>query len=110
MRPLVYLCSPYTHADPAVRESRYRAAVKKYAELMQAGEYVFSPIAHTHEAGLLMERPVDHDFWLRQDKAILRHCDIVKVLMIEGWSESAGISEEVVFANLIGIPVEYINP
>src|SRR3990167_9042060 len=98
-RDLVYLCSPYTHHDPAVREERYRAAVKKAAELMMAGEHVFSPIAHTHEIGLVLDKPVDHEFWMRQDKAILRHCSVVKVLMIEGWSESAGISEEVTFAS-----------
>ena len=104
------MASPYTHADPAVREQRYRAAVKKAAELMLAGERVFSPIAHTHEIGLLIDRPVDHDFWMQQDFAVLRHCAKVVVLMLPGWMQSAGVGEEIELARKLSIPVEYVEP
>ena len=110
MSGVTYLASPYTHADPAVREARFRAVVKKAAELMLSGECVFSPIAHTHEIGLLIERPVDHDFWMLQDVAILRHCAKVSVLMLPGWMESKGVAQEIRLARDMNIPVEYVEP
>ena len=110
MKPLCYLASCYSHADPEVRLTRYLAAVKKAAELMKAGNNVFSPIAHTHEIGLILGDSVDHDFWLAQDKAILRHCDKLIVLLLPGWSESKGVAEEIEFARTIGIPVEFETP
>ena len=105
-----YLASPYTHANPGVRQDRYWAAVKKAAELMRGGECVFSPIAHTHEIGMLLDNSVSHEFWMAQDKAILRHADKLAVLMIDGWDASRGVREEIEIATAIGIPVEYVKP
>lgn len=102
-----YIASPYSHPDPEVRLARYWAAVKKAAEMMKAGHRVFSPIAHTHEIGLVLGDAVNHAFWMDQDKAILRHCDKLVVLMLPGWSESKGVAEEVEFARTLGIPIEY---
>ena len=110
MSEFVYLASPYTHAEESVREDRYRAVVKKAAELMEQGYSVFSPIAHTHEIGLLLRRPVDHDFWMLQDVAILRHCAKVSVLMLPGWMESKGVAQEIRLARDMNIPVEYVEP
>jgi hypothetical protein len=105
-----YLASNYTHADPAVRLERYWAVVKKATELMRAGECVFSPIAHTHEIGLMLGREVDHEFWMRQDKSLLQHASKLKVLTLEGWQQSRGVAEEIEAAKAMGIPVEYVEP
>ena len=64
---MIYLASPYSHPDPAVRERRFRAACSAAAFLLQAGHAVFSPIAHGHvlaEHGL----PTDWSFWQRFDR------------------------------------------
>ena len=110
MSGLTYLASNYSDPDPAVMLERYWAAVRKAAELMLAGECVFSPIAHTHEIGLMLGKPVDHDFWLRQDRAILQHCSMLKVLCLPGWETSKGVAEEISVAKAIGMPIEYIQP
>lgn len=92
-----YLASPYSHPDPAVREERYRSACEAAALLMQLGEIVFCPIAHSHPVAehLPAGCAIDHDFWLRQDGPLLGHCDRVFVLMIDGWSESSGVRHEI---------------
>jgi hypothetical protein len=64
---LVYLASPYTHADKAVMEDRFRAACRYAACLMRRGINVFSPIAHSHpiaQFGL----PPDWQFFLYTSK------------------------------------------
>ncbi len=45
---MIYLASPYTHVDAAVRESRFDAACLAMSTLMRAGLSVYSPIVHSH--------------------------------------------------------------
>lgn len=106
----IYLASPYSNKDATVRSIRYWAAVCKAAELMQEGAVVFSPIAHTHAIGMRMNREMDHDFWLRQDLALLQHASALYVLRLEGWLDSVGVNREIRYAVEHGIPVEYVDP
>lgn len=105
---VIYLASPYSHCDPAVRGQRFRGACRAAVALIEQGHLVFSPIAHSHalvEHGL----PGDWSFWERHDRHHLTHCDEVVVLMLDGWEGSAGIQEEVRFAKEMNKPVRYID-
>ncbi len=62
---MIYLASPYTHADPAVRQRRFEAACRTSAVLICRGQTVFSPIAHSH-AICAYGVPLDWRFWKRQ--------------------------------------------
>ncbi len=107
-----YLASPYSHADPAVRDERFREACRVAAELMQRGEVVFSPIAHSHSIAEAKPGPwaIDHDFWLRQDAPYLEACSMLYVLALPGWEQSRGVAHEIGRARERGIPVEFISP
>ena len=107
---LIYLASPYSHPDPWVREERYQAVLFAAAKLMNAGEIVFCPIAHSHAIGKQLGRIVDHDFWLRQDQAILEHASKMVVLTLAGWNLSKGVAAEMRFAEERGIPIQYLAP
>ena len=105
---LIYLASPYSHPDPAVKADRFEAACKAAAWYMDRGFQVFCPIAHSHpieQIGLGSIR--NEDFWLHQDFAILRHCDELVVLCIDGWETSSGVAREIAFAANNNIPVTY---
>jgi len=106
---MIYLASPYTHPDPAVREARYQAACRAAAELMRRGKIVFAPIAHSHgitQCGL----PSDWTYWQACDRKHLENCDEVVVLMLEGWEESVGVHAEIRIARELGKPVSYLEP
>ena len=106
---MIYLASPYTHPDPAVRQWRFEAACRVTAKLMRAGLIVFSPIAHSHPLtryGL----PGEWQFWQRYDRAHLEACSGLAVLMLEGWKESKGVQSEIAFARDLGKPVIFIAP
>lgn len=108
---LCYLASPYSHADPLVRERRFEDACRVAGEMMKAGKCVFAPIPHSHAIEQTFDGPPgDHDFWLRQDFAVLRHCTELVVLRLDGWEKSRGVAAEVEFAGRLGIPVTYIDP
>ena len=111
---LTYLASCYSvgNADAELRHKRYIVACKAAAILMKRGLNIFCPIAHSHviEVEGMPGFIGDHDFWLRQDFAILRHASDVLVLTMPHWQESTGIGRELKLARGIGIPIDYIDP
>lgn len=106
---MIYLCSPYTHPDPAIRETRFRAACRQAAEMFRCGIPVFSPIAYSH-AIAAHDLPLDWDFWERFDRAFLEVCTEVCVLTLDGWRESRGVQAEIVLARQMGKPVSFVEP
>lgn len=123
---MIYLASPYTHPDPAVREDRVLMTALHAADLMRSGQAVFAPIVHGHtitrrwaelhpdhvrerDGGIDLEK-VEHGFWMNQCMAMLRHADRVIVLKLAGWNESRGITLELDVARQLGIPVYWRQP
>lgn len=106
---MIYLASPYSHPDPAVRAQRFRAACRAAVALLHAGHVVFSPITHSHplaQHGL----PGNWQFWERYDREFLQRCDEVVVLMLPGWRKSVGVQAEIRIARELGKPVRYLAP
>jgi hypothetical protein len=105
---MIYLASPYSHADPSVREARYQAACRTTAALLKAGLVVFSPIVHSHPL-VAFDLPTGWDFWELIDRAYLARCDEVVVLMLDGWQQSVGVREEIRIARELGKPVRFLD-
>lgn len=106
---VIYLASPYSHPDFAVREARFRAACRAAAELMRAGHVVLCPVAHSHPL-TAFGLPTDWSYWERCDREFLRRCDEVAVLMLDGWQASVGVQAEIRYAQELGKPVRYVTP
>lgn len=106
---MIYLASPYSHPDPAVREQRYQAACQATAALLRAGELVFSPIVHSHPL-VAFDLPTAWGFWESIDRAYLERCDEVVVLMLNGWEASVGVRAEIGIARALGKPVRVLAP
>ena len=105
---MIYLASPYSHPDAAVRHARFLAVCETAATMMRAGLLVFSPIAHSHpiaEFGL----PKGWDFWEEYDMAFIEMCYECAVLCIDGWEESKGVQAEVELFRQAGKPVTHIT-
>jgi nucleoside 2-deoxyribosyltransferase len=107
---MIYLASPYSHPDPAVREERYVAACRAAGALMSRGEIVFSPIAHSHPIATHGGVPGDWPFWSRRDLWFVEACYYLAVLTLDGWRASAGVAAEVAHALARGKAVRYIDP
>ena len=107
---LTYLASPYSAPTARKRAARFRQVCKKAAELMEAGQLIFCPIAHSHPIEVNgMSEIHSGDFWLKQDFAILEKCEQLLVYKMPGWENSYGIKREIEYAELLGIPVEYLE-
>jgi hypothetical protein len=107
---LIYLATPYTDADPAVRLRRFHEACKKAVDLMQQGFLVFSPIAHSHPLAAGWGLPVGFDYWEQFDRRMIAACDEVYVLKIDGWLLSTGVQAEIAIAAELHKPITFIEP
>jgi Domain of unknown function (DUF1937) len=106
---MIYLASPYTHADHRVRERRFDEACRAAASLLRAGIATISPIAHSHPVaryGL----PTSWDYWSALDREYLARCDVLAVLTLAGWRESVGVQAEIKMARELGLPVAFVSP
>lgn len=109
MSGYAYMAAPYSSPEPNEVEDRYRACMKKQAELVLAGECVFSPIGHSHYLEVVTGKQ-PHEFWMGLDRPLLRHASKLYVLMLPGWQYSRGVKEEMDIAAACGIPIEYLEP
>ena len=99
----IYLATPYSHSDPAVRQARFEAVTKAAGELIAQGHHVFSPITHSHPIALACpDTPTDHEFWWKFNKAWIDWCDEVWILIIDGCDESLGANKEMAYARWSG--------
>lgn len=110
----VYLASPFTapaSLEPPARDalevSRAGLAAEVAATLMRQGFTVFSPIAHSFAIERRLNARQSHDFWMKQDLPILSRAASLFVLLLDGWSASKGVREEIRFARKRGIPVSF---
>jgi nucleoside 2-deoxyribosyltransferase len=105
---MVYLAAPYSDEDPSVREARFCETNRAAAALMRAGLHVCSPISHSHpisQCGV----PGDWSRWELLDRWMLRHCDEVVVLTLDGWEASKGVQAELAIAAELNLPVRYLS-
>ena len=106
---ILYLACPYSHPDEAVRRQRYHHACRAAAKLMKAGIVVFSPLANSVSAIELGGLELEHQEFMAIDLPILRRCDEVLVLALDGWQQSRGIQQEFGEAIVLQKPVTMIN-
>ena len=112
---LIYLAAPYTFNGKSARRVVLRrvATIDRFAaSVFAAGDYVFSPISHTHpikeaSGGKL---PGGFEFWEQCAYRMIDGCDEVWVLMLDGWRDSVGVKAEVWYAEHSGKPVHYKEP
>jgi len=105
---MIYLASPYSHPNLAIKEARFLATCCAAADLMRRGELVFSPIAHSHPIATCGGIPGSWEYWRKFDEVLINACSELRVLMLPGWSDSVGVAAEVAIAERLGKPVKYM--
>lgn len=104
---MIYLALPYSSTVMALKEERYKNAMKCMACLLGKGEIVFCPIVMCHPIAVAYELPGTADFWRSFNKAFFSNCEVLGVLMLDGWRESIGVQEEIGWAKHLRMPILY---
>ena len=90
-------------------KKRTKQATQFTAKLSVDGYNVFSPL--THSDAVADHLPEDlrksHDFWLSRDFQIIKLCDEMHVLCLDGWEESFGVQEEIKLATKLDLKIVY---
>jgi hypothetical protein len=111
---MIYLASPYSALtrgnQQKTRAHRFSAVCLIAARLIERGEMVFSPIAHSHPIALRCKLPTDAGYWGTHNRAWLSACSVLVVAMMPGWETSKGIAAEIQIAHELGLPVRYMDP
>jgi len=105
-----YFASPYSDPDPAVREHRYVDTIDIATKLINHGYCLLEPIAMSHHHAQRFGLPSGYDFWKTRDRKFIEITDGVIVLMLPGWKESVGVTDEIQYALSLGKPVYYLHP
>lgn len=107
---LIYLACPYSADRDYIRRERVAQANATAATLFAKGYNLFSPLSHGE--GWSSQVPVDkssHQRWMELDIMILRNCQILLILPLDGWTTSAGVCQEIMYARENSIEVFVIG-
>jgi hypothetical protein len=111
--PIVYLASPYTHFDEAIRQRRYEVVTQVAAIFIGQGKVVFSPITMTHPIDRILagsDKTLGSDYWVRFDESFMNFCSEMVVLKLMGWETSTGVNREIKYFVGKGLPISYVKP
>lgn len=105
---IIYLASPYSHQSKAVREHRYILARAFTLWTLRQPIPIFSPIVYGKE----METQIGTDYisWQTLNDSMIRACEQLWVLRIDGWEKSKGVAHEIELARSLGKPIVYVDP
>ena len=109
-RKLYYLASPYSHSNKFVEVLRYEAVVYAAKQLIEKGYTVLEPIAMCSEKSKRYDLSGGYSFWKKRDRWFISKCDGLIVLKLPGWDTSEGVTDEIQYANKLGLDVHYLEP
>jgi hypothetical protein len=105
-----YLAAPYSHPDPAVRETRFKTISRIAAWLISEDYWVFSPITHSHPVAISeVPLPTLWSFWRSFDLPFVEACGTMTVLDLWGWKESIGVQAEIRHAERMGKEIRLMD-
>ena len=99
MSKLYYLGQPYSHKNPDVMHQRFIDGCKAEAQLVLQGFHIYGPIPET--VSVATYGKLEGTGWLQwreQDLDKLNRCDVLLILLLEGWQDSQGLRGEIKFA------------
>ncbi len=102
---MIYLATPYTHPDPAMKERRYEQACALWHYFWSRGTVIYSPIVHARPTAKRYQIPGGYQTFQKWDEGMIEVATAVWVGMIPGYQESTGVNNETTFARSLQLPV-----
>jgi hypothetical protein len=112
----IYIASPYSHENSAIRERRYERVRKFitnfYVESPKSSLILYSPIVYWHHIAQDGgdKFPDNYNFWLSREVQTMKECVSLWIYGLEGWKDSKGIHREIGIARALGLPIKLVHP
>ncbi|MCY4579216.1 MAG: DUF1937 family protein [Chloroflexi bacterium] len=105
--PLIYLAAPLGHPDPSVQQERFDSVNRYCGYLIRQHNLVFSPLSF---GASLDEDAISNSAWYALGLQMLSRCDELRILGLDGWQDSVGVTLETRYARQLRIPVSVADP
>ena len=105
--PLIYLAAPLGHQDPSIRHERFERVNRYCGYLIRQHQLVFSPLSL---GASLDEDAISNSAWYALGLQMLSRCDELRILGLDGWQDSVGVTLETRYARQLRIPVSVADP
>jgi len=108
MNKVAYIASPYSHELPRMEQERHDRVADYVGFLHRHANVIpISPIVCSHYLARSQRLPTDAAYWREINHWLIDKCDIMIVLKLDGWQKSAGVQDEIEYAESQGKPVFY---
>lgn len=101
---MAYIAAPYSHPDPSIIEARMEEFADFMSLLMSLEIHAISPLMNHPYLGR-RRTPGTYDYWEPYSRNLLRRCDALIVIDMDGTWESKGVLDEIKMAIEYGLPV-----
>jgi hypothetical protein len=110
-----FIAGPYTDPDPAVKEFRYDALTRAYAQYVAHGHSAVCCITLTHPPDAIISQQkniatLGSDYWTDADVPFMNIAKTLVVVKLPGWEKSSGTQKEIAYFRAQGKPILYIDP
>ena len=109
MSNLIYIASPYSSPIHAVREDRAYQVAAFAAHCFNRGLIVYCPIASWHWVAQEHSLPTDAKAYERLNFQFSRAAQETYILKLDGWEESKGVMQELIWAKLFNHTIRYFD-
>jgi hypothetical protein len=106
---LVYLAAPYSHQYPIVTEHRVQQLLKADAAIIRKGFVTVTPLSKHFILNVGEKIPGDWEYWKNYSLTLLKRCDRLFILTLDGWEQSTGVQGEIEEAKKNNIPIYLVD-
>jgi len=106
MSGVIYLSIPYRWKE----QLSFDTACEVTSHLMRMGNVVVCPAIQTHIVKNMVGTNIEDDNLLEHNLEVLKHCDIMAVVVIDEWYTSKEMKAELEHAEECRIPIIYLEP
>lgn len=79
------------------------------ANLVSQGLFPVTPLSCHWVLKHAPSMPTDWNYWQHYSRALLRRCDSLVVVDVEGWRQSTGVQAEIALARELDLPCYIVN-
>lgn len=109
MSKKIFVAGPYNASDKSIMENRMNTikdyCVKQFLEGNSPISALLMGLVYAQHANL----PTDTNTWRTFSETLLKGCDELHVLMLDGWEQSSGVKSEIESATKLNISIKYIK-